>query len=218
MTRPGGEDLPFVFSGTLIVQGQGIARVRSTGIHTEMGNIGKALRTVKVEGTRLQKEVGRLVRRVAILGLTLCGIVVFLYGLDGGNWLQGFLAGITLAMAMLPEEFPVVLTVFLALSAWRLSKIKVLARRVPVIETLDSATVLRNAKRSALATRRGITFAPVQVSSTPLPWLGERSHAGRPDSDPRPGRCGGKGLLPRPRPASLNSGTGLPYYTSRGQE
>ncbi len=142
MTRPGGEDLPFVFSGTLIVQGQGIAQVRSTGIHTEMGKIGKALQTVQVEGTRLQQEVGRLVRWVATLGLALCVIVVVLYGLTRGDWLQGFLAGITLAMAMLPEEFPVVLTIFLALGAWRLSKMKVLARRVPVIETLGSATVL----------------------------------------------------------------------------
>jgi len=154
MTRPGGEDLPFVFSGTLIVQGQGIAQVRSTGIHTEMGNIGKALQTVQVEGTRLQTEVGLLVRRVAILGLVLCVIVVVLYGLTRGNWLQGFLAGITLAMAMLPEEFPVVLTIFLALGAWRLSKINVLARRVPVIETLGSATVLCVDKTGTLTVNR----------------------------------------------------------------
>lgn len=142
MTRPGGEDLPFVFSGTLIVQGQGIAQVRTTGIHTEMGNIGKALQTVQIEKTQLQQEVGRLVRRVAIFGLALCLLVIVLYGLARGNWLQGILAGITLAMAMLPEEFPVVLTIFLALGAWRLSKMNVLARRVPVIETLGSATVL----------------------------------------------------------------------------
>ena len=154
MTRPGGEDLPFVFSGTLIVQGQGIAQVRSTGIHTEMGNIGKALQTVQVEGTRLKTEVGLLVRRVAILGLVLCVIVVVLYGLTRGNWLQGFLAGITLAMAMLPEEFPVVLTIFLALGAWRLSKINVLARRVPVIETLGSATVLCVDKTGTLTVNR----------------------------------------------------------------
>jgi len=154
MTRPGGEDLPFVFSGTLIVQGQGIAQVRSTGIHTEMGNIGKALQTVQVEGTRLQTEVGLLVRRVAILGLALCLFVVVLYGLTRGNWLQGILAGITLAMAMLPEEFPVVLTIFLALGAWRLSKIKVLARRVPVIETLGSATVLCVDKTGTLTVNR----------------------------------------------------------------
>src|SRR5476649_614418 len=82
MTRPGGEDLPFVFSGTLIVQGQGIAKVRSTGSHTEMGNIGKALQTVQVEGTRLQKEVGRLVRRVGFFALALCTTVVVLYGLS----------------------------------------------------------------------------------------------------------------------------------------
>lgn len=154
MTRPGGEDLPFVFSGTLIVQGQGIAQVRSTGIHTEMGNIGKALQTVPVEGTRLQTEVGLLVRRVAILGLALCVFVVVIYGLTRGNWLQGILAGITLAMAMLPEEFPVVLTIFLALGAWRLSKIKVLARRVPVIETLGSATVLCVDKTGTLTANR----------------------------------------------------------------
>lgn len=154
MTRPGGEDLPFVFSGTLIVQGQGIAQVRSTGIHTEMGNIGKALQTVQVEGTRLQTEVGLLVRRVAILGLALCVLVVVIYGLTRGNWLQGILAGITLAMAMLPEEFPVVLTIFLALGAWRLSKIKVLARRVPVIETLGSATVLCVDKTGTLTANR----------------------------------------------------------------
>lgn len=167
MTRPGGENLPFVFSGTLIVQGQGIAQVRATGIRTEMGNIGKALQTVQVEGTRLQKEVGLLVRRVAILGLALCVLVVVLYGLTRGNWLQGFLAGITLAMAMLPEEFPVVLTVFLALGAWRLSKMNVLARRVPVIETLGSATVLCVDKTGTLTVNR-MSIRKLAVNGTVL--------------------------------------------------
>ncbi len=167
MTRPGGEDLPFVFSGTLIVQGQGIAKVRSTGIHTEMGNIGKALQTVQVEGTRLQKEVGILVRRVAIFGLALCIIVIVVYGLTRGNWLQGFLAGITLAMAMLPEEFPVVLTIFLALGAWRLSKMNVLARRVPVIETLGSATVLCVDKTGTLTVNR-MSIRKLAVGGTVL--------------------------------------------------
>ncbi len=154
MARPGGDDLPFVYSGTLIVQGQGIARVISTGIHTEMGSIGKALQAVKVEGTKLQKEVGVLVRRVAILGLLLCVFVVVLYGSTRGSWMEGFLAGITLAMAMLPEEFPVVLSIFMALGAWRLSKINVLARHVPVIETLGSATVLCVDKTGTLTLNR----------------------------------------------------------------
>lgn len=167
MTRPGGEDLPFVFSGTLIVQGQGIAQVRSVGLQTEMGKIGKALQTVQVEGTRLQQEVGLLVRRVAILGFVLCVIVVVLYGLTRGNWLQGVLAGITLAMAMLPEEFPVVLTIFLALGAWRLSKINVLARRVPVIETLGSATVLCVDKTGTLTVNR-MSIRKLAVNGTVL--------------------------------------------------
>ena len=154
MTRPGGDDLPFLYSGTLIVQGQAIAQVRSTGIATEMGRIGKALQAVKVEGTKLQKEVDLLVRRVAILGLLLCVFVVVLYGVSRGNWLQGFLAGITLAMAMLPEEFPVVLSIFMALGAWRLSKINVLARHVPVIETLGSAMVLCVDKTGTLTLNR----------------------------------------------------------------
>ncbi len=154
MSRPGGEDLPFVFSGTLVVQGQGIAQVRATGLRTEMGKIGTALQTVQVEGTPRQREVGRLVRRVAVLGLALCALVVILYGLVRGGWLEGFLAGITLAMAVLPEEFPVVLTVFLALGAWRLSRRGVLTRRVAAVETLGSATVLCVDKTGTLTLNR----------------------------------------------------------------
>jgi P-type Ca2+ transporter type 2C len=142
MARPGGDDQPFVYSGTLIVQGQGIAKVQATGDHTEIGRIGKALLTVEPEETLLKKETGRLVRRLSLVGLSLCILVVIIFGLTRGSWTNGFLAGITLAMAILPEEFPVVLTVFLALGAWRMSRRQVLTRRVPAIETLGSTTVL----------------------------------------------------------------------------
>ncbi|MBM3889717.1 MAG: cation-translocating P-type ATPase [Verrucomicrobia bacterium] len=140
--HPGGDDTPFIFSGTLVVQGQGLAEVQAVGIHTEMGKIGKTLQTVEQEQTLLQRQTGRLVQRLAVLGLSLCAAVVVIYGLTRGDWLHGFLAGITLAMATLPEEFPVVLTIFLALGAWRISRKQVLTRRVPAIETLGSATVL----------------------------------------------------------------------------
>ena len=142
MARPGGDDHPFVYSGTLAVQGLGVAEVKATGINTEIGKIGKALQEIDQEETLLQKETGRLVRNLAIFGLSLCTIVVVVYGITRGNWLNGFLAGITLAMAMLPEEFPVVLTIFLALGAWRISQKRVLTRRVPAVETLGSASVL----------------------------------------------------------------------------
>lgn len=142
MARPGGDDLPFVYSGSLIVQGQGVAMVKATGINTEIGKIGRDLQKVESVETALQKETNLLVRNLAILGLSLCLMVVIAYGMTRGNWLQGFLAGITMAMAVLPEEFPVVLTIFLALGAWRISQSNVLTRRVPAVETLGSATVL----------------------------------------------------------------------------
>ncbi len=154
MGRPGGDDLPFVFSGTLVTQGQGIADVQATGTHTELGKIGKALQTVEPEKTKLQRETGRLVRLLAIEGLALCGLVVVLYGLFRGDWLHGFLAGIALAMSLLPEEFPVVLTVFLALGAWRIAQRHVLTRRMPAIETLGSATILCVDKTGTLTENR----------------------------------------------------------------
>jgi len=142
MSRPGGDDLPFVYSGTLAVQGTGIGKVLATGPHTELGKIGKALQSIEPEETLLQRETGALVRKLALIGLSLCSVVVVVYGLTRHDWLKGLLAGITLAMAMLPEEFPVVLTIFLALGAWRISKKRVLTRRVPAVETLGSASVL----------------------------------------------------------------------------
>jgi P-type Ca2+ transporter type 2C len=142
MARPGGDELPFVFSGTLVVQGQGIVRVRSIGTHTEMGKIGNALQKVQPEVTPLQREMNRLVSRLFGIALAFCVAIVIIYGATTGDWLKGVLAGITLAMAILPNEFPVVVTIFLALGAWRISQHHVLARRTSAVETVGSATVL----------------------------------------------------------------------------
>lgn len=110
----------------------------------------------------MQRETNRLVRNLAIFGLSLCAIVIVIYGLTRGNWLDGFLAGITLAMATLPEELPVVLTIFLALGAWRISQKRVLTRRVPAIETLGSATVLCTDKTGTLTLNK-MTLAQLDV-------------------------------------------------------
>ncbi|MCC6522243.1 MAG: cation-translocating P-type ATPase [Polyangiaceae bacterium] len=146
LDRPGGDDLPSVFSGTLVTAGQAIAEVMTTGGATELGKIGHALRRLAPQPTLLQRETGRLVRRLAVVGLSLCAVVVIVYALTRGgtttSWKEGLLAGIAMAMATLPEEFPVVLTVFLALGAWRISKSQVLTRRMPAVETLGAATVL----------------------------------------------------------------------------
>jgi P-type Ca2+ transporter type 2C len=177
MAPPGGDDLPFVYSGTLVVQGLGVGRVKATGIDTEFGKIGRALQRIEPEETLLQKETGRLVGRLALIGLSLCVLVVVLYGLTRGNWLKGLLAGIALAMAVLPEEFPVVLTVFLAIGAWRISLKRVLTRRVPAVEMLGSATVLCVDKTGTLTMNRmsvsrvfaGGRFHGIEGSSAGLP-------------------------------------------------
>ncbi|MGD9793597.1 MAG: cation-translocating P-type ATPase [Acidimicrobiia bacterium] len=140
--RPGGDDTPWLFSGTLVVKGHGVAVATATGARTELGRIGDALRTIESDRTPLQREIDRLVAVIAVFALVVAAVVVVLYGVIRGGWLLALLAGIATAMAMLPEEFPVVLTVFLALGAWRMSQRHVLTRRAPVIEALGSATVI----------------------------------------------------------------------------
>ena len=174
LDTPGGDDLPSVFSGTLVTAGQGIIEVVATGPSSELGKIGKALDQPLAEPTLLQKETSRLVRVLAIIGLAAGVTVVVAYALTRGGgleqWKAGVLAGITMAMAVLPEEFPVILTVFLALGAWRLSRHNVLTRRMPAVETLGAATVLCVDKTGTL-TRNQMTLrtlAPVEGPQTDL--------------------------------------------------
>ncbi len=154
MSRPGGEDSPFVFSGTLVVQGKGLARVLATGARAEIGRIGQALTGLQEEPTRTQRETHRVVRRVAVIGLGLALAVAVAYAATRGDWLNGLLVGLTFAMAVLPEELPVVLTVFLGLGAWRISKRQVLTRRVPAVEMLGATTVLCVDKTGTLTQNR----------------------------------------------------------------
>ena len=154
LVPPGGDDLPFVFSGTLVVQGTGTASVVATGQFSAIGKIGKALQTVTAQPTALQRETGRLVKLLATTVLGLCALLVLVYGLARGTWLEGVLAGLTLAMAVMPNELPVVLTIFLALGAWRLSRTQVLARSAPVVETLGAATVICVDKTGTLTLNR----------------------------------------------------------------
>jgi Ca2+-transporting ATPase len=141
-TEPGAAHSPCVFSGTLCVSGQGILRVRRTGIHSALGRIGASLATIEQEQTPLQRTAGRLVLLLGLFALVSCTLVVAAYGLLRNDWTAGALAGITLAIALIPEEFPMVLAVFMALGAWRLASRQVLVRRSAIIETLGAATVL----------------------------------------------------------------------------
>ncbi len=177
--RPGGDDLPQVFSGTLVVRGAGIAEVVATGARSEIGRIGQTLGALEAEPPRLQAQMHRVVRVFAVAGGAVSVLAVVLYGTLRGSWLDALLAGIALGMSMLPEEFPVVLAVFMAMGAWRISRARVLTRRASAIETLGSATVLCTDKTGTLTENRmsvaelrlpdGDVCQPRQVADGPLP-------------------------------------------------
>ena len=152
--RPGGEGHPYVYAGSLVARGSGIARVMATGSRTEIGKIGQSLAMLDTEAPRLRAETTRIVTWCAIGGGGVALVVVALYGLLRGGWIDAVLAGIAIGMSMLPEEFPVVLTVFLAMGAWRIGKVGVLTRRAAAIETLGSATVLCTDKTGTLTQNR----------------------------------------------------------------
>ncbi len=144
-----GESIPVdkkveepIFAGTTIVRGQGIAIVTSIGVKTEIGKIGKSIQTSVRTYTQLESQTHSLVKRVAWVAGALCVFVFILYAITRGDWLQGFLVGLTLAMAILPNELPAVLTIFLALGAWRMSQRRVLTRKLPAIENLGATTLL----------------------------------------------------------------------------
>ncbi len=142
------------FSGTLVTQGTARGCVTATGERSALGRIGKSLEGMGGELTPIQVQTRAVVKRVAIVGLLLASGLAVVYALTTGDWLRGLLAGLTLAMAVLPEELPVILTLFLGLGAWRLAREKVLARSIPAVELLGATTVLCVDKTGTLTANR----------------------------------------------------------------
>ena len=143
-----------VFAGTLVISGQGLVRVSAIGSATALGRIGKSLQAIEQEVSPLQHEMAWLTRRLAVIGILLCLLLTLLHAFILGGWLAGLLAGITLAMGILPQEFPVILIVFLAFGARRIARQRVLTRRLGAIETLGETTVLCVDKTGTLTQNR----------------------------------------------------------------
>ncbi len=152
--QAGGAAVMQAFSGTLVTQGSAHGRVVATGERSALGRIGQSLQGIASETTPIQRETNRVVKTVAAVGMVLAAALALAYGLLRGDWLGGLLAGLTLAMAILPEELPVILTLFLGLGAWRLSRQKVLARSIPAVELLGATTVLCVDKTGTLTANR----------------------------------------------------------------
>jgi Ca2+-transporting ATPase len=154
MQPPGGDDNCFLYSGSLIVQGSGKAYVLATGENTTLGRIGKALVGVKPELSQLQLETAHAVKLIAIWSSLLVVILTIWYGSTRGDWLNGILAGLTMAMSLLPAELPLILTIFLGLGAWRIAQKQVLTRQISAIEMLGAASVLCVDKTGTLTLNR----------------------------------------------------------------
>nr|WP_249785425.1 cation-translocating P-type ATPase [Bradyrhizobium sp. IC4060] len=195
--RPGGEDQPFVYSGSLVVRGEGLALVEATGPRSDIGKIGLSLRGLQAEPPRLQQQTARLVRLCFLGGAVISLAAIVLYGVSRGDWLQALLAGVAIGMSMLPEEFGVVLTVFMAMGAWRISQARVLTRRAAAIEVLGSATVLCTDKTGTL-TQNQMSVAELRL----LDGARLRAEASGPDQVGREfaelARCGALASSPEP--------------------
>ena len=136
------------YQGTLVIKGTGVLKVLKTGLETEYGKTYDNISKLKEERTPLQKQTDKLVKWCAIIALVLfISVVLFTFiDLDYYNLkeriINSILSGVTLAMAMIPEEYPVVLTVFISMGAWRLAKRHSLLKNLNSVETLGAVTAL----------------------------------------------------------------------------
>ncbi|MDR3455113.1 MAG: cation-translocating P-type ATPase [Rhodoferax sp.] len=170
-----------LFASTVVTRGVGLAEVRATAAHTAVGRIGADLAATTEPPSVLQQRSRTLVRRLGAGALVLASAQVLL----GWWWndrplLESLLSGIALAMAILPEEIPVILIVFLALGAWRISRQKVLTRRITAVEALGAITVLAVDKTGTLTVNRmavaGLATAHAQFTPEGADELPEEFH------------------------------------------
>ncbi|MGA0532670.1 cation-translocating P-type ATPase [Hansschlegelia sp. KR7-227] len=168
LAEPGGEVSSVLFAGSMIVGGHGVAEVGATGARTQLGRIGASLASIERTLSPLQAQTRRLVTRLGVVAVAFCVVVAVSYGLVRGEWFDGALAALTLSIALVPEEFPMVLAIFLAVGAWRLSRLNVLPRRSAAVEALGSTSVLCVDKTGTLTLNR-MRIAEIWPPHLPVP-------------------------------------------------
>ncbi len=149
--EPGGESTSSLFGSTVVTKGYGLAVVQSTGSATAVGHIGQSLATADEIPSGLQQASRSLIKNLTIIGFGLATVLFLLNWLwNARTVLESLLSSIALSMAILPEEIPVILTVFLALGAWKMTKYRVLTREVTAVEALGAITTLAVDKTGTL--------------------------------------------------------------------
>jgi P-type Ca2+ transporter type 2C len=148
-----GQDVT-ILAGTTLVAGRGVAVVTSTGGRTEYGRVGRLVAEVKQPPTPLERLVRRFTTRLLLVALVFCVFVALVELARGRGLAAALIAGVSLAIAAVPEEFPMVYTLYLALGAWRLARRNALVRRLGGVEGLGAASVICSDKTGTLTTGR----------------------------------------------------------------
>ncbi|MBU3689086.1 MAG: ATPase [Acidimicrobiales bacterium mtb01] len=161
------DDRSLVFSGTLVGRGRAVVHVDQIGTATRLGRIGASIESIEASKTPLQRQIDRIVGIIGIGAVLVAICATTLHGWLRDDWLEGTLSGIAVGMSMLPEEFPVVFTIFLTVGAWRMSRHQVLTRRTPVIESLGAMSVVCVDKTGTL-TMNHLTVVEVAPTGSPL--------------------------------------------------
>ncbi|MCC5939782.1 MAG: cation-translocating P-type ATPase [Lunatimonas sp.] len=143
-----------VFQGSLVVGGTAVFKVESVGKNTKLGSIGRSLEQIEEPKTPLQVQIRGFVRMMVVFGAGAFVLVCLVNFLTFGDFLAALLHGLTLAMSVLPEEIPVAFSTFMALGAYRLYKMRVIARSPYTVETLGASTVICIDKTGTLTENR----------------------------------------------------------------
>ncbi|MEB3236940.1 MAG: cation-translocating P-type ATPase [Candidatus Sericytochromatia bacterium] len=173
--RSGGTDPALLRAGTLLRSGRGLAEVIRTGRRSEAGRIGASLETIEGATPRRDSAVQRMVGQLSWLAFWACAFATVTHALRQGGtllaWRDGALAGMALAISLIPKELPVVTTIFLALGAWRLTRARVLTRRLMCLATLGNTDVLCVDKTGTLTMNRMALVIPDdQEAKADAPW------------------------------------------------